>query len=127
MSARELTREQVIAWREAWSGADRRLIEEHLDRVGARTFDLRPSGGVVRCRDGQGRPVMYIAPGYVEFAPGSEPDHIAKGHWRGVGLSIFKPWSGSAAKPEGTDRYCPVHGYPLLPSGLCDTCEEELS
>lgn len=126
MNGRELTREQTLQWRETWSWDDRRLIEANLDRLQAMSFDLRPSGGVVRCRDATGRAAMYIAPGYLQFAPGCQPNTIAKGDWRGLELSTFRPWHGTAANPEWAHKSCPVHGYPLLPSGLCDSCEEEL-
>ena len=126
MNGRELTRDQALLWRENWSWDDRNLVKENVDRLQAKAFDVRPSGSVVRCRDASGRVVMYIGAGYVEFPPGCEPASIATGSWRGITLSTHRPRNGSGGRPEDTTKYCPVHGYPLLSSGLCDTCEEEL-
>jgi hypothetical protein len=125
-NGREVTREQALAWRENWSWDDRNLVKEHIDRLQARTFDVRPSGGVVRCYDASGRPVMYIGAGYIEFAPGCQAESIPQGAWRGFALSTNRP-HGSTARSNDTTQYCPIHGYPVLPSGSCETCEEEHS
>jgi hypothetical protein len=127
MSGRQLTREQVMSWRENWSWDDRRVIGEHLDRLQARTFSVPPSAGYVRCYNAVRKLVMYIGPGWVEFTRGHEPETIQPGMWRGFALSTFRPHSGSRAKPEAGESFCMVHGLPVRTAGLCDTCEEELS
>lgn len=127
MSGRELARDQVLRWRENWSWDDRRSIEEHLDRLGVSTFNTPRSGDYVRCYDPRGKLVMCIAPGWVEFTRGNEPDTVQPGSWRGYALSTFRPHSGSRPGRDRPEKFCLVHGLPERASGLCDTCADELS
>lgn len=127
MSGRGLTRDQVLRWRENWSWDDRRSIEENLDRLRVVKFNTPPHAGYLRCYDAKGKLLMYIAPGWVEFTRGNEPDSIRGSSWRGFALSTFRPHSGSRPEPAVSEKFCRVHGLPERASGLCDTCADELS
>jgi len=117
-----MTREQALAWNPSWSAADVRTIEENADRLEVRTFYRTRSNGSVTAQDSDGRSVMYLSPGYVEFRKGLAPEIRPDPAWHGFALSCFRPRSGAEAKDEVAPAICPSCFITLPGTGVCDEC-----
>lgn len=123
-SRRALTREQALRWR-PWGESDLRYIVRQIERLGVTTFEESPDRSYVHARTPE-RTVMYLNPGFVEFAMGYAPDDATKGTTGGGYqlLSTHVPQSerkGGLLEGKGV---CPQHPeLGLLPlSGECDEC-----
>lgn len=119
---RLLSREQVMAWRENWSESDRRMIADHLDGQGAVSFYEPPSKQYVGCRGADGRGVLYISPGYLEFPKQALPEGLTE-HNRWFGLSTFQSRDGSDPRGLEVTEVFP-HCWMVYPlTGVCD-CQD---
>ena len=118
------TRQQVLVWNDRWSHTDVRVIEENLDRLGVVSYVSPPSGGYIWCVDGQGRRVMKIAAGYLEFRDAFAPDEAEKwdGGRSGVDLSNAQFRRPNSPRRDEPASICPVHFVQLPSSGRCDDC-----
>lgn len=120
---RQLSRTEAMAWNPGWSTGDIRLIGENFDRVGACSFYRTSSNGSVTAQDAEGRSVMYLYPGYVEFRKGLAPEDRSDPDWHGIALSSFRPRGAAEAKGEEKLTFCPSCFYALPATGVCDTCD----
>jgi len=120
---RQLSRTEALAWNPGWSTGDIRLIGENFDRVGACSFYRTSSNGSVTAQDAEGRSVMYLYPGYVEFRKGLAPEDRSDPDWHGIALSSFRPRGAAEAKGEEKLTFCPSCFYALPATGVCDTCD----
>ncbi|MGO1283493.1 MAG: hypothetical protein ACTHWF_00360 [Brachybacterium sp.] len=120
---RRMTRTEALGWNPDWSVGDIRLIGEHFDRVEALTFYRTSSNGSVTAQDSEGRSVMYLYPGYVEFRKGLAPEDRPDPEWHGLALSSFRPRSATSSKGEERLSFCPSCFYALPATGICDTCD----
>jgi hypothetical protein len=127
---RPLTRQQLLAWRENWSVADRELIEHALDVLGAVDYYEPTSKQYVGARVG-GRVALYVAPGYLywtspNWAEGLEarmtPGGLGGGEQetgRWYRLSTFQQRGSSTPSFEELSAPCPVcHLVPSV-TGTC--------
>lgn len=114
---RYLTREQVLAWREGWSESDRRRMCDYCEVQQVVSFYEPASKQYVGCRDAEGRGVMFVYPGYVEFPKSRVPAGLDR-NW--IILSTFK---GRDPRPDvepESSEVCP-HCFLQLPlTGVCD-------
>lgn len=117
-----MTRAQALSWNPAWSAADVRLIEENLDRLEVRTFYRTRSNGSVTAQDEDGRSVMYLSPGYVEFRKGLAPEDRPEPDWHGFTLSCFRPRGSTETAGDDAPTICPSCHLALPATGVCDDC-----
>ncbi|MFC7374675.1 hypothetical protein ACFQS2_13415 [Brachybacterium sp. GCM10030267] len=119
---RRMTRDEALAWNSNWSLADIRLIGENFDRIGARTFYRTQSNGSITAQDENGRSLMYIHPGYVQFRKGLAPTDRPDQQVEGFDLSTAQPREKTPAKGEEVLTICPSCFYAMPYTGVCDTC-----
>jgi hypothetical protein len=121
---RMLTREKALNWSQDWSDADRKLIEQNLNRLNAQTFYMPPSGGYIGCVDVHARVVMTIHSGYLEFKRDVAPADLPDPKWPGLTLSTFIYCGSRNPSPDDEDlQFCPIHHIALPATGICDYCQ----
>lgn len=114
---RYLTREQVLAWRERWSESDRRRICDYFEVQQVVSFYEPASKQYVGCRDAEGRGVMYVCPGYIEFPKTRVPAGLDP-NW--ITLSTFRGRDVPLPDPIETREICQLCFLELPLTGLCD-------
>jgi hypothetical protein len=114
-----LSRDQTLAWNSEWSYTDCVTIEQHLDRVGAETFYVPPSGGYVGCVDGDGTKVLFLHPGYLEFKRELAPEDRPEPEWPGIVLSTFRPHASPAHERDDETETCTTCWTAKSLSGAC--------
>lgn len=113
MREHEITREEALNWR-PWSSGDLRLIQEHLDRMGAVRFIQ--TRGLIKCRDANDRPVADLHPGYIDFKRAWIPEDFRPGKsW--LILSTFQQPEGGEAAPWSPRRSAPPASWPCPSQG----------
>jgi hypothetical protein len=122
MTVRLLTRDQVEAWNSRWSFSDCQIVRQHLDRLGARTFYVPPSGGYIGCIDAKGTRVMFIHAGYLLFKRELAADFPPEGWKRGLPLSTFSPHASPDFEGEPDYQFCEIHNIAIPATGICDDC-----
>jgi hypothetical protein len=114
---------------ENWSYTDREIVEHHIDRLDVQTFYLPHTKGYVGCLNADERRVMYLAPGYVQFA---HSDFAPAGLWMdpdwqypGFALSTFRDKDSPTTSRESEPVVCPTCNTALPLTGICDECLDE--
>ncbi|MCE0539344.1 hypothetical protein LWF15_27985 [Kineosporia rhizophila] len=130
MEGRQLTRDQVLSWRESWSQADRDRIAAALDAIDGGAYLAPPSGGYLGAWVNH-QMVFTINPGYVAWRLGpytkelpSElfPSMYANETHEWHELSTFRYYGGGVKNIEAEEKVCPIHGMTLPKTGICDDC-----
>ncbi|HYP46810.1 MAG TPA: hypothetical protein VEQ66_16620 [Propionibacteriaceae bacterium] len=128
--SRELARQQLMAWRENWSVADRDLIEQALNQLDEADYYEPNSRQYAAARVG-GRVALYIAPGYLYWTSSKWAEGLAtqmipgglgggeqdKGRW--YALSTFQERGSSQPGFEELRAPCPVCFLVPSVSGAC--------
>lgn len=115
---------EALEWNPNWSQMDRRVIQEHLDRLDVVRCYVPPSRGYVGCEDATGKRVMFLAPGYVEFKSDTAPEGLEESRgWPGFALTTFRHRGSRTNFEVDDEQFCPVHGLQLPRTGRCDDCE----
>ena len=122
MSPHWIGREEALSFRQGWSIGDLRLIEENFERLGIEKYYSIPSGSYVGCVDTNGTRVMSLAPGFVWFKTGLQPEY-SEPDWPGFVLSTFRSKDSPNMRSGKDYEVCPEHPTMTLPlSGICEEC-----
>lgn len=115
--SREMTRQQVMNWRDGWSSSDRALIESSLDLLPEADYYKPTSAQYIGARVG-GRVAVYIAAGYLYWPKGRwavdlDPQLVPgglktddEGH-KWFPLSTFRTRAGAKERFEELSAPCP--------------------
>ena len=127
---RQLTRDQVLNWRESWSLGDRERISAALDALEGGVYKAPPSGGYLAVWVSN-QIVFTINPGYISWRRGPYtrdlpaelfPDMSSNDTHEWHELSTFRYDGGGPANTEPDEKVCPIHGMALPKTGICDDC-----
>lgn len=118
---RPLSRTEALRYYKYWSEADRHLAMSEIERVGAVTYYAVESGAYVRCNDADGRPLLWLHAGFIDYAGGWVPDGARPSPNAGglVPLSRFSPGERGSVTPERPIEICGLCFTAKSASGVC--------
>ena len=127
MTKIEMTRQQVLSWRQNWSFTDQQTIEYHIDRIGITTFYRTEVDDHIRCLqtplDTPGKIAMSIGPGWIDLRKYPNPNKEGKPSEEWATLSTFRKRHESNPLQNNDDQVCPRCFITLPATGMCDNCD----
>jgi len=122
----DMTRAEMLKFNPRWSAADRSIVSEELDRLGATGFTYRQKGYniYVEVASATGQTLMHVSKGTMYFGDNA-PDRPGVhdfGDDKVLRLSTYRAGGGARAE-KATGDTCPRCFQQMSLTGECGNCD----